>query len=546
MNKIKCEETEILINENTDGEISERNKTLLYEHLAECQECRKVMEEIKSITEAASLLPKESAPQKDFWNGIEKQILTEKKRYGIGKPKSVRSKYSYYYYAMAAVFVLAAIVVLFRYVDFKPNTDIKGPVYLDVGQFWKITDVEGSPKIENEASPSGKTVSGTDSMKIGEWLETDSVSKAVINVSNIGTVKLGPKSKVKLIKSATGDYRIKLEYGTIDANINAEPRNFFVETKSVTAVDLGCEYTMTSEENGDGVVYVKSGRVSLESPSRETLVPAGQFCLTKEGIGPGTPYRADASEEFKRALISFDFQKCESECVNKVIQSAGKQDVITLVNMIPRVDSLKKIVIINKLDKYGKAQMKIHKDSVIHRDKEYWDRWAEEFEKDLQENLKKDLDGLDERIHIQVEKSMELLEDCLKNVEIEIKTETDKADKHKFKYRQYYDNEYGPKFYEFNDSIPFDEEKFKKDMEEMHKELQKMNKELQLNQEEIQKIVLESVKDMKNEIKIDKEELKKEIQKEIEEHKDEIKKYKEEKNKDIEEEKKEIEKEKEK
>lgn len=554
MNNLKCEEIETLINENIDGEISERNKTLLYEHLAGCDNCRKVTEEIKSILEASSYLPKDISPEKDLWNGIEKQMLLEKKRFGMDKTEVKKGwgKYSYYYYALAAVFVLAAIVILFRYADFKPNTDIKGPVYLDVGQFWKVTGVEGSPKIENEENPSGKTVSGADSMKIGEWLVTDSVSKAVINVSNIGTIKLGPKSKVKLVKSAAGDYRIKLEYGTIDANINTEPRNFFVETKSVTAVDLGCEYTLTSEENGDGVVYVKSGKVSLESPNRATLVPAGQYCMTREGIGPGTPYSADASEELKRALINFDFRNCETECVNKVINSAGKKDAITLINMIPRVDSLKKITIVEKLDRYTKTPGKIPRDSIYKFNSHDWEKWSEEFEKDLHENLEKNLENLDEKIHIQIEKNMELLDKTMENMEIEIDKkfddENDKGEKYKFKFRHFNDKNSEPEYFEFNDSIPFDKEKFKKDMEKMQKDLQKMNKDLNMNKEEIQKMVdeaLENVKDMKIEIKIDKEELKKEIQKEINEHKEEIKKHKEEIKKEIEEQRKEQQEEKE-
>ena len=45
------------------------------------------------------------------------------------------------------------------------------------------------------------------------------------------------------------EHRIQLDYGAIDANINARPRTFFVDAGTVTAVDMGCFVTV--ERNGD-------------------------------------------------------------------------------------------------------------------------------------------------------------------------------------------------------------------------------------------------------------------------------------------------------
>jgi hypothetical protein len=88
----------------------------------------------------------------------------------------------------------------------------------------------------------------------------------------------------------------------MQAFIWAPPRQFYVDTPSAVAVDLGCAYTLEVGDDGQGLLSVVGGWVAFEWQGRETFVPAMAMCVTRPRLGPGTPYFSDASEDFQNAL----------------------------------------------------------------------------------------------------------------------------------------------------------------------------------------------------------------------------------------------------
>ena len=110
-----------------------------------------------------------------------------------------------------------------------------------------------------------------------------------------------------------GEHRLALARGEIRAKISAPPRLFFVDTASGTAVDLGCEYTLNTDEDGFGLLRVTRGWVSFQWKGLESLVPAGASCRTRPHVGPGIPYFDDAPESMKQALESFGFEKAGND-----------------------------------------------------------------------------------------------------------------------------------------------------------------------------------------------------------------------------------------
>ena len=60
--------------------------------------------------------------------------------------------------------------------------------------------------------------------------------------------------------SAASNHGLALARGEIRAKISAPPRLFFVDTPSGTAVDLGCEYTLQTDEDGTGMLQANGCR----------------------------------------------------------------------------------------------------------------------------------------------------------------------------------------------------------------------------------------------------------------------------------------------
>jgi hypothetical protein len=181
--------------------------------------------------------------------------------------------------------------------------------------------------------------SRTATIGAGEWLQTDASSRAEIRVGAIGTVEVGPDTRLRILATRPDEQRLSLEHGEINATISAPPKIFFVETRSATAVDLGCAYKMKVDEAGNGMLNVTMGWVSFEWEHRESMVPAGASCRTRSHAGPGTPFFDDAPENLKAALEDFDFSGGGESALRTILAVARPRDTLTLWHLLSRVEA---------------------------------------------------------------------------------------------------------------------------------------------------------------------------------------------------------------
>lgn len=495
-----CEQIQLLIEDYLDGMISNDDKVRMENHVSSCNDCKSYLEYTVMLIDNTLLMAKNDMITDEkkaaFWNKIESKISSgssggEKHIYNMsgledenipqGKEYHEPSGWAtlrYYVSGFAAVFVLAFIIYMVS--QFRKGNDINivSTSIIEAGAKWKVSNLKGSPMIDN------LLMKNTDSISIGQYLITDDTSRAELTVANLGTVTVEPNSKIRFVKSAEGENRIELVYGTIDADILAKPRSFFVDAGKVTAVDLGCAYKISLDEKGDGLLYVKSGRVSLESAGgRGSLVPEGKFCVLKKDVGPGTPFRGDTSPQLKKALMDFDFGDCGTQCVNVILKNAKKTDAVTLLNIIPRVDDEYKTIVYNKVSNYCPPPKNLPKDSIpkcIRVDK-----------------LNEWVDKVMEEVHKNIEENMKAIEENMKNFDNEKwGKDWDKWGKDFEKnFKENWHFNYVPSDssvkYDFNFQTPSPE-----DMQELHENLDEMQKELKQDNEEFKKEMEEYKKEM--------------------------------------------------
>jgi len=200
----------------------------------------------------------------------------------------------------------------------------------------EVTRMAGTPTI------SSKPVTEPSQLGVGRWLETDALSRASIDIEKVGRVELEPDSRLGLVRTKPGDYRFNLARGTVQALIFAPPGQVSMATPSSTAVDLGCIYTMTVDEDGVGTVDVTVGWVGFEWHGRESFIPADATCVTRPRLGPGTPHYKDTSDRFRDALTTIDEGRvsadAKSAAVTTVLNEARPRDVLTLWHLLTRVD----------------------------------------------------------------------------------------------------------------------------------------------------------------------------------------------------------------
>lgn len=234
---------------------------------------------------------------------------------------------------------------------------------------WEVTNLEGQPRVG-----SGR-IGATGRLGVGESVETDGASRAMINIGRIGEMEVDPNSHVRLVKARVTEHRVALDRGKIHARIWAPARSFFVETPSAVAVDLGCSYTLEVGPSGASLLRTISGWVGFEWQGRESFVPAGAACATRPGVGPGTPYFEDASEAFREALAQLDFEARSAAALETVLAAARPEDALTLWHLLSRMGGSDRERVYDRLAALVPPPKGATRDGVLRGDKGTLDLW---------------------------------------------------------------------------------------------------------------------------------------------------------------------------
>jgi len=238
--------------------------------------------------------------------------------------------------------------------------------------------VDGTPKI-------GATgISNKGNLAVGQWLETDANSRAQIAVESIGQVEIDPNTRVRLLQTQPTEHRLELAHGKMSARIWAPPRLFFVDTPSAVAADLGCAYTLEVDDAGASLLRVTAGWVALELKDRESMVPAGAACQTRRGIGPGTPYFEDASENFRQSLAKIDFDQnmpaTRRATLDALIAESRKRDTLTLWHLLARVEGNDRVRVYEAIAGFVPPPEGVSREGVMQLDQQMLQLWRDKLE----------------------------------------------------------------------------------------------------------------------------------------------------------------------
>jgi hypothetical protein len=241
-----------------------------------------------------------------------------------------------------------------------------------VGPGLQVTRIDGTPTVGS------RPVDDKGELGVGHWLVTDAAARARIDME-IGQVEVDPSTRVGLLSTKPGDYRLHLSRGTMHAFIWAPPGQFAVSTASSTAIDLGCAYTLTMNDEGVGRVSVRSGWVGFEWQGRESFIPEGAVCVTRPGVGPGTPHYDDVSPEFRAAIETIDVgagpPALRAEALQRVLSLARPRDAVTLWHLLSRVDGDQRDRVFDRLAQLMPPPGSVTREGIRAGRKDMLDDW---------------------------------------------------------------------------------------------------------------------------------------------------------------------------
>jgi len=188
-----------------------------------------------------------------------------------------------------------------------------------------------------DASPSYPVVGipGCESVGVGEHLQTAAGESARIELGAIGTVEVGPESRVRVDEVAESAHHLYLERGRIHARVLAPPRLFQVGTPAGRSIDLGCAYVLEVDASGACTLDVTSGEVAWEAGGREVFVPRGAGLRADPVTGPSAPLYADAPQALRDALamVGRPTKMGDEWIARELVEAARPEDSLTLFHV---------------------------------------------------------------------------------------------------------------------------------------------------------------------------------------------------------------------
>jgi len=351
-----------------DRTLDADSRRALDAHLAGCAACRQALAGLLTLREQTSRLPRDIVPPRDLWPEIQATLahtLSADTRSAPVGPRSSRSevRHRLRWLPFLSLGIAAALVMAFFL--YSPE-DESAPS-------WALTPLTGTIRLD------ANTTDQPSRLKIGQWLETDAISRVELAVGEIGRLEISPNSRLRLLEAGATDHRIELSRGTLDAFIWAPPRLFFVETPSATAIDLGCAYTLVVDEEGRGELHVTAGYVALENGGRSAIVPAGLRCRMQPGAGPGTPYADDAPADLRQALDRFDFgpDGGSPAALSAALLHIREGDTVTLWHLLSRAPATARGAVFDRLAMFAPPPTSVTRDGILAADRAMLGRWAE-------------------------------------------------------------------------------------------------------------------------------------------------------------------------
>jgi anti-sigma factor RsiW len=334
-----------------DGELTPRDAQQVELHLAQCGPCRTECDRVKLGMAMIERLPSVEAPDA-VWAAIDAKLQDS-------RPTSMLAVRSWRMVFAAAAMVALTAAVMWRWT---------GPS----SARWEVRRLEGKPVV------AGTAISGAGRIGSGESIETDASARAMVTIGRIGSVEIAPNTRVRIVTARPAEHRLALDQGAIHATISAPPRLFFVDTPSGTAVDLGCEYTLNTDEDGSGLLRVSKGWVAFQWNGLESLVPAGASCPTRPRIGPAIPYFDDATGAMKQALAVFGLEKVGGSALTVILAESRVRDTLTLWHLVSRVGVAERARVCDRIAELTPLPAGVSRQKALELDPATLTRWREE------------------------------------------------------------------------------------------------------------------------------------------------------------------------
>ena len=238
---------------------------------------------------------------------------------------------------------------------------------------WKVITNQGTIAINGFVNHTGKIAQG-------ESLFTENNSKASIHIPKIGNVEVNENSLIVLKKAKDGDNIIILRQGSINVTNTSNMPDFSIELKNYIVIDRGGEFSISIDEDSNIKIFVRFGFAEINNGEETIYLDEGYICEIRTGVGIGSPYRDDASEQLKEEIKNFDYQNGGEKSLNKIVELATEKDMLTLLALIPNSSQMGRQILFQAITNKFPPPESVTRMGIIKSDSQMLYLWWQEIE----------------------------------------------------------------------------------------------------------------------------------------------------------------------
>jgi ferredoxin-fold anticodon binding domain-containing protein len=405
---MNCGEIKISLHDYIDEQLDILTKKKVKDHLHICDNCFNEYQRLQDFFNVLKRLPYTLEPQEDIIKEFSKDLLnlsnleqdedvseqeTDNKKikreqkkqeerlkanWSVAK-KSRASKtiinrpYTRHYHASSTnwrriLLLPIALIIL-------------GAAYF-IYDFQKRNSPWSIEKVSGEININGKSTT-VSQISQGETIYTSGDSRLFLLIPKVGKIELMPNTSIFLEKTKDENNEIKIEKGSIRVINSAEMPELSIDLSNASIYDKSGIFTLTVDQEKNGEVFVETGLVEIKTVEENIFVKEGYGCRIKNGNLPGLPYRIVAADSLKKEIRIFDDAVDNESTVQSIISLSGKEDVLTLLALIPRVSLQERQILFQTIANYFPPPFGVTRMGILKADKEMLYMWWEEMEWEL-------------------------------------------------------------------------------------------------------------------------------------------------------------------
>ncbi len=210
-----------------------------------------------------------------------------------------------------------------------------------------------------------------------QTFELSEDGESVIYVQDQGTILVKGKSKLEILNAGKGINSICFYNGSIEYIPKPMNDKFQIVKNDLVITSENSKFRIFSDELGDFHLEILSNYLQIEF-KKELYRFAHDYVVKIEADNViRTPYSNKTTTSFIKLLSDYDYNH-DSKTLIKIINSAAKNDALTLHFLLSQVAPAKRELIIDKLQSIIPLPYGVNKSNILILNQQMMNKWWDE------------------------------------------------------------------------------------------------------------------------------------------------------------------------